>query len=285
VGVIRPELPGDGYAQVPNRWMRDERLSWKAKGLLAYLLGHAAGFRVSQNLMQRQATDGRDSLLSGLAELEHAGYLVRSGRQRGEGGKYTEEDYVLTDPGDPSRSAPNRAGDPTSAGNPQRLTHGGSPASKKTRGKNKGTPTESRVEEEARQLALVDDRPLSAADRKRVLGSVAAAVTREHVDACGGMANYLALLGIVKRALDVPADGQGSAAAMGKPPRYDDERVRKALAVLRGAGRPVTLQTLHATLEAPAGDPRTVTSNGYRAGGYGPRAQIPTDPDAFRGGL
>jgi hypothetical protein len=253
--------------------MRDERLSWKAKGLLAYLLGHAAGFRVSQNLMQRQAADGRDSLLSGLAELERNGYLVRSGRQRGEGGKYTEEDYVLTDPGDPSESAPNRAGDPTSAGNPQWLTRSGSPASKKTKGKDQGIPTESRVEDEDRQLALVET-PTTAADRKRVLGSVAAAVTREHVEACGGMANYLALLGIVKRALDVPADGPGSAAATGKPPRYDDERIRKALADLRGAGRPVTLQTLHAALEAP----RTVTS-----GAYGPRQHIPTDPDAHRG--
>ncbi len=273
MGVIRPALPGDGYAQVPNRWMRDERLSWKAKGLLAYLLGHAAGFRVSQNLMQRQAADGRDFLLSGLAELERNGYLVRSGRQRGEGGKYTEEDYVLTDPGDPSESAPNRAGDPTSAGNPQWLTRSGSPASKKTKGKDQGIPTESRVEDEDRQLALVET-PTTAADRKRVLGSVAAAVTREHVEACGGMANYLALLGIVKRALDVPADGPGSAAATGKPPRYDDERIRKALADLRGAGRPVTLQTLHAALEAP----RTVTS-----GAYGPRQHIPTDPDAHRG--
>jgi hypothetical protein len=274
VGVIRPALPGDGYAQVPNRWMRDERLSWKAKGLLAYLLGHATGFRVSQNLMQRQATDGRDSLLSGLAELERNGYLVRSGRQRGEGGKYTEEDYTLTDPGDPSTSTPDRAGDPTSAGYPPRLPHGGSPASKKTTGQDNGAPTEPRVEEEARQLALVEEPALTAADRKRVLGSIAAAVTREHVDACSGMANYLALLGVVKRALDVPADGQGSAAGTGKPPRYDDERVRKALADLRGAGRPVTLQTLHAALETP----RTVTS-----GAYGPRQHIPTDPDAHRG--
>jgi hypothetical protein len=274
VGVIRPELPGDGFAQVPNRWMRDERLSWKAKGLLAYLLGHAAGFRVSQNLMQRQATDGRDSLLSGLAELERNGYLVRSGRQRGEGGKYTEEDYTLTDPGDPSRSAPNRAGDPTSADNPPRLTRSGSPASKKTTGQDKRVPTEPGAEEEARQLALVEEPALTAADRKRVLGSTAAAVTREHVDACGGMANYLGTLGIVKRALDVPVEGQGSAASTGKPPRYDDERVRKALADLRNAGRPVTLQTLHAALETP----RTVTS-----GPYGPRQHIPTDPDAHRG--
>jgi hypothetical protein len=254
--------------------MRDERLSWKAKGLLAYLLGHAAGFRVSQNLMQRQATDGRDSLLSGLAELERAGYLVRSGRQRGEGGKYTEEDYTLTDPGDPSTSAPNRAGDPTSAGNPPRLTHSGSPASKKTMGQDQRVPTEPGADGEARQLALVEDPPATAADRKRVLGSVAAAVSREHVDACGGMANYLAILGVVKRALDVRADGPGSAAATGDPPRYDDERVRKALADLRNAGRPVTLQTLHAALEAP----RTVTSNPY-----GPRQPIPTDPDAHRG--
>jgi imidazolonepropionase-like amidohydrolase len=89
----------------------------------------------------------------------------------------------------------------------------------------------------------------TAADRKKALGSLAAAVTHEHVDACGGLANYLAVLGIVKRCLDVPATGGGSAAGSGASPRYTDEQVRKALAELRAAGRPVTLQTMQATLD------------------------------------
>lgn len=279
-GVDRGDLPGDHFTIISNAWLRDESLSWKAKGLLAYLASHAQGFRVSQNLMLRQATDGRDSLLSGLAELERAGYLVRGAPDRDDTGRYGSYDYRLTDPGRPTESAPNRSGGPTSSGNPHRVTRSGSPENKKNNQEEQGTPTESRTEETGQQLRLVEDTP---ADRRHALGSLAAAVAREYVDSCSGMANYLAVLGIVKRALDVRADGQnGSAAGSGTLPRYGDEQIRKALADLRNAGRPVTLQTMHAALESP----RTVAGNGYRAGPnrtYGPLMDIPPDPNEHRG--
>lgn len=279
-GVDRGDLPGDHFTIISNAWLRDESLSWKAKGLLAYLASHARGFRVSQNLMLRQATDGRDSLLSGLAELERAGYLVRGAPDRDDTGRYGSYDYRLTDPGRPTESVPNRSGGPTSSGNPHRVTRSGSPENKKNNQEEQGTPTESRGDETAQQLRLVEDTP---ANRRHALGSLAAAVARDHVDACGGMANYLAVLGIVKRALDVRADGQnGSAAGSGTLPRYGDEQIRKALADLRNAGRPVTLQTMHAALESP----RTVGGNGYRSGPnrtYGPLMDIPTDPNEHRG--
>jgi hypothetical protein len=268
------------FTIVPNAWLRDERLSWKAKGLLAYLSSHAAGFRVSQNQMLRQAADGRDSLLSGLAELEEAGYLVKLARDRDDGGRYASYDYRLTAPGNPTETAPNRSGDPTRAGNPTRVTHSGSPERKKTTGEDQGTPTESPAA--GGQLALVPS-PVTPADRAKTLGSLAKAVTDEHVEACNGMANYLAVLGIVKRTLDVSAGGQ-SAVKTGAPPLYDDGRVRAALATLRRAGRPVTLQTMQATLDAAANGSRSVGSNGY-----GPRDHTPYRdsivPGAYEGPL
>jgi hypothetical protein len=252
MGVYRPEFPGDRYTQVPNDWLRDPRTSWKAKGIAAYLLSHRPGYRISQNQMIRESKDGRDALLSGLRELEEAGYLTprpsRLDAPRGDAGQYAEHDYELRDPFAPPVTAnldgiaPNRSGDPTVAENPSRKTRDGSPEHKKTKREDQVTPSELR----AGQLALVQ---ATAADRKKALGSLAAAVTHEHVDACGGLANYLAVLGIVKRCLDVPATGGGSAAGSGASPRYTDEQVRKALAELRAAGRPVTLQTMQATLD------------------------------------
>jgi hypothetical protein len=278
-GVEVGGIPNGHFTIVPNAWLRDERLSWKAKGLLAYLSSHAEGYRVSQNQMLRQAADGRDSLLSGLAELEEAGYLVKLSRDRDDGGRYASYDYRLTVPGLPTEKAPKRSGDPTSAGNPTRVTHSGLPDPKKNKREDQeGTPSESPAV--GAQLALVPDSS-TPATRAKALGSLAKQVADEHVAACNGMANYLAVLGIVRRTLDVSAGGQ-SAAKSGAVPLYDAPRVRAALAALRAAGRPVTLQTMQATLDA-GNNPRTVTR-----GGYGPPAPYrdpdpATDPDAFQG--
>lgn len=275
-GVEVGGIPNGHFTIVPNAWLRDERLSWKARGLLAYLASHAEGFRVSQNLMMRAATDGRDSLLSGLAELEAAGYLVKADRDREDGGRFASYDYRLTAPGAPSESGQNRSGDPTSAGNPMRVTRSGSPERKKTREEDQGAPTEPG----AAQLALVPGESTPAA-RAKALGSLAKVVTDEHVAACNGMANYLAVLGIVKRTLDVSAGGR-SAVKTGAPPLYTADRVKAALAQLRAAGRPITLQTMQATLDGVNGA-RKVTGPAY-----GPlyRNPDPTDPanaNAFEG--
>lgn len=281
MGVVRPEMPWEHFTPLRNCWLRDERISYKAKGILGNLMSHAPGFRVSQNLLVRQGKDGRDSVLSGLAELEGAGYLRRD-RQPREGGQYVEDDYVLCDPfdsrgtlavsGGPTDSGPNRSGGPTGSDSPSRSTRDGSPEHKKTRGEDEGTPPESR----ASQLRLVEQAAETPADRQKALGSLAALVTREHVEAMGGLGNYLALLGVIKRTLDVPREGTASAAKNGTPPRYTPERVRGALASLREAGRPVTLQTMHSTLEGDAQRrPRPGASAPYRD----------PDPAAYEGGF
>lgn len=280
-GVEIGAVPGGHFTIVPNAWLRDDRLSWKAKGLLAYLASHAEGFRVSQNLMLRAATDGRDSLLSGLAELEEAGYLVKADRDRDDSGRYASYDYRLTAPGVPTEKAPNRSGGPTSAENPMRVTRSGSPERKKTKTEDHlGTPTESPAA--AAQLALVPE-PSPPAARAKALGSLAKAVADEHVAACNGMANYLAVLGIVKRTLDVAAGG-ASAARTGAPPLYTDGRVRAALAALRTAGRPVTLQTMQATLDG-ANRGRTVTGPAYGPLYRNPDPADPANAHAFEGPL
>jgi hypothetical protein len=58
VGVTRGALPFVAFTQVRNAWLRDERISYKAKGLLAYLSSHAEGYRLSQAQIVRQGTDG-----------------------------------------------------------------------------------------------------------------------------------------------------------------------------------------------------------------------------------
>lgn len=66
------------FTQIPNAWLRDSRMSYKARGLLAELLSHAVGFVVSIDRIARSGKDGRDAVASAIKELETFGYLSRS---------------------------------------------------------------------------------------------------------------------------------------------------------------------------------------------------------------
>jgi hypothetical protein len=165
VSVQRPEFPWERTARVPWEWMRDPNLSLKGKGLLAYLLSHAPGYTVSQGQMVRESTDGRDSVLTGLRELEAAGYLatrpLRADAPRSSGGQFVEHDYLLQDPAamNPTpQPAPQqvsngyRAGNPTVADFPSRSARDGESAPKgkkeEERKKRETPPTPLRGEEE-----------------------------------------------------------------------------------------------------------------------------------------
>jgi hypothetical protein len=99
VAIRRGALPADHFTIISNAWMRDARLSWKAKGLLAYIAGHAPGHELSSEQIIAEGDDGRDAVRAGLRELEAAGYLVRRQR-RGAGGLVVGTDFELTDPRD-----------------------------------------------------------------------------------------------------------------------------------------------------------------------------------------
>lgn len=118
MSVVRGPIPADAFTIIENAWLRDPRLTWKAKGLLAYIASHAAGHRLTREQMLAEGADGKDALISGLMELEERGYLVRR-RVRGEGGKITGTDYLLSTPVDNAVDASVDANvDNPGAGNP-----------------------------------------------------------------------------------------------------------------------------------------------------------------------
>ena len=61
----------------PKSTVEDITLSWKAKGLLSYLLSRPPDWQISTSELIKRSTDGEAALRSGLVELERAGYLVR----------------------------------------------------------------------------------------------------------------------------------------------------------------------------------------------------------------
>lgn len=83
----------DHFTQIPNAWLRDNSISFKARGLLAQILSNNPGFELSIRSLARMNKEGRDAIRSAIKELEIAGYLVRV-----EGERYREEIWETRDP-------------------------------------------------------------------------------------------------------------------------------------------------------------------------------------------
>ena len=89
----------DHFTQIPNDWLRDSSISLGAKGLLAQLLSHAPGWRISQESLGRDNGIGRDAIRTLINELLNAGYLMRSeDRERTEKGYLGGYTYTTQDP-------------------------------------------------------------------------------------------------------------------------------------------------------------------------------------------
>jgi len=86
----------DQFAQIPNAWLRDSRLSLKAIGLLAQIMTHVPGWNMSINSLADRNSVGRDQIRTAIAELEQFGYLTRE--QSREDGKFSETIWRTSDP-------------------------------------------------------------------------------------------------------------------------------------------------------------------------------------------
>lgn len=79
-----------------NEGLQDVRLSFKARGLMAYMLSLPDDWKFYvKELVKHSNRDGRDAVLSGLKELEKVGYLQRTTHRNK--GKFDSVDYLLVD--------------------------------------------------------------------------------------------------------------------------------------------------------------------------------------------
>lgn len=106
MAIIRGARPSDNFVMIHNAALADERLSYKARGLLAYMLSRPPGWATSaERLASTSPKEGRDAVLSGLKELETIGYLHRKMTSGGRG-KWSHDQYVTDEPyldGEPSK--------------------------------------------------------------------------------------------------------------------------------------------------------------------------------------
>lgn len=63
-----------GFVVLPNAAVNDPRLSFRARGLLAYMLARPPGWRYNAERLARETTEGRDAVSVALRELARLGY-------------------------------------------------------------------------------------------------------------------------------------------------------------------------------------------------------------------
>lgn len=84
------------FVQIDKNMLSDKNISWKAKGILSYLLSKPDGWITYLTDVEKQSTDGKDSVSSGVKELEKAGYIERKRiREKGrfKGWEYNVYEY------------------------------------------------------------------------------------------------------------------------------------------------------------------------------------------------
>ena len=111
--TIRRAARRHRFLIVDQAAVEDTRLSWAARGLLAYLLSRPDDWKVLVNDLKKRGNLGRDGIYALLRELRQAGYVQferhrdRQGRMRG--GTYIVSELPLPRPGLPHAGKPEAA--------------------------------------------------------------------------------------------------------------------------------------------------------------------------------
>jgi len=81
------------YGVIPNHLLNDSDISFKAKGIYAYIQSKPEDWDFSAERISRQTKEGLSSVKSALIELENKGYLNRNKYKNSKG--FWEIEYVL----------------------------------------------------------------------------------------------------------------------------------------------------------------------------------------------
>jgi hypothetical protein len=94
--ILKIEKRDSPFVIMDQRPLNDARLSWKAKGLLAYLLSKPDDWQVWMDDLEKRSTDGEHAVRSAIRELRDCGY-VRYGRERQPDGTFGPAVYYVSE--------------------------------------------------------------------------------------------------------------------------------------------------------------------------------------------
>ena len=97
MSIVRSARPHLNYSVVHNDIIEDERVSFKARGLLIYLLSKPDHWRTTTAHLASVSTDGIHAVRSGLKELELIGYVKRI-RKQNPSGQWTTHTVIFDQP-------------------------------------------------------------------------------------------------------------------------------------------------------------------------------------------
>lgn len=85
----------NNYSVVHNGFINDQKISFKAKGVLLYFLSKPDGWEFYIKEMAKSSKDGIDAISSAINELEKAGYIQRVLKRNEKGALSGGYDYSV----------------------------------------------------------------------------------------------------------------------------------------------------------------------------------------------
>lgn len=91
--IIR-NIYNNNYTVVPNSMANDESISWRARGMLLYIITKPESWNINTRDLVNKGDLGRDGVLSVLKELKEAGYIRL--KQIREKGRIVRNEYICS---------------------------------------------------------------------------------------------------------------------------------------------------------------------------------------------
>ena len=112
--ITRGPRPPTDFTIMANAALRDRRISFRSRGVLAFILSHSEGWsQNSETISDESEKEGRDAIRHALSELEEHGYLVRT-KMKGANGRWmhsaTVSDLPMSSAGLPGPENPQEEG-------------------------------------------------------------------------------------------------------------------------------------------------------------------------------
>lgn len=108
-GIQRGPRRADHFTIISNTVLNDARLSFRARGVLMWLLSKPADWRTrSEAIADQSPTEGRDAIRTAMRELEAFGYLVRQKIQDDRGRWHTLQ-TIYEEPVTPASPGPEKS--------------------------------------------------------------------------------------------------------------------------------------------------------------------------------